>query len=106
MDSLSRISEVLPDVAAAERAREEGRQARGRSKGAARRGQKKGEPGPETAADDKRESHSENDGSPLPRTEPDEETPDDQEVSGACYGRDKTIAATLPSKGRLIDVAI
>lgn len=106
MDSLSRISEVLPDVAAAERAREEGRQARGRSKGAARRGPKKGEPGPETAADDKRESRSENDGGPLLRTEPDEETPAGQEVSGACYGRDKTIAATLPSKGRLIDIAI
>ena len=106
MDSLSRVSEPLPDVAAAERAREERRQAQGRSKGTARRGPKKGEPGPATASDDRRESHAENDGGPLPRTDPDEETPADQEVSGACYGRDKTIASTLPSKGRLIDIAI
>lgn len=100
MDSLSRISEVLPDVAAAERAREERRQTRDRSKGAGRRGPKKNEPEPATASDDR------NDGVPLPQTDPDEETPADQGVSGACYGRDKTIASALPSKGRLIDIAI
>lgn len=97
MDSLSRISEVLPDVAAAERVREERRQTRDRSKGAARRGPKKDEPEPATASDDR------NDGIPLPQTDPDEETPTDQ---GVCYGRDKTIASALPSKGRLIDIAI
>ena len=106
MDSLSRISEVLPDVAAAERAREERRQARDRSKGTARREPKKDEPEPATASDDRRESHAENDDVPLPQTDPDEETPADQGVSGACYGRDKTIASALPPKGRLIDIAI
>ncbi|MGB4782897.1 hypothetical protein [Candidatus Methylomirabilis sp.] len=106
MDSLSRISEVLPDVAAAERAREERRQTRDRSKGTARREPKKDEPEPATASDDRRESHAENDGGPLPLTDPDEETPADHGVSGVCYGRDKIIASALPSKGRLIDIAI
>lgn len=106
MDSLSRVSEPLPDVAVAEQTREGRWQARGRPKGAARRRPKKSEPEPATASGDRRESHAEKDGGSPPQTDPDEETPADQEVSGACYGRDKAIAPTLASKGRLIDIAV
>lgn len=106
MDSLLRVSEPLPDVAAAERAGEGRWQARGRPKGAARRRAKKGEPGPTTASGDRRESHAEKDGGPLAQTSPGEETPADQELSAVCYGPDRTIAPKQPSKGRLIDIAI
>ncbi|MDD5558338.1 hypothetical protein [Candidatus Methylomirabilis sp.] len=106
MDGLSKVSEPLPDVAVAEQAREGRWQASSRPKGAARRRPKKGEPGWGTASDDRRDSHAEEDGGSPPQTDPDKETPADQEVSGACYGRDKAIAPTLPSKGRLIDIAV
>lgn len=106
MDDLPRVSEPALDVAAAERAGDARWQTRGRPKGAVRRKPKKGEPVPTTTSGDGSGSHTHEEGDQLPRTDPDEETPVDQEVSGACYGRDKTIASTLPSKGRLIDIAI
>lgn len=106
MDSLSRVNEPVPDIAAAERVEDARRQAQGRPKGAARRRPKKGEPRPTTASGDRSESHAEQDGSPLSQTSPGEEAPADQEMSGTCYGQDRTIAPTVPSKGRLIDIAI
>jgi hypothetical protein len=106
MDSLSKVSEPLPDVAVAVQTREGRWQARGRPKEAARRRPKKGKPEPATASGDRRESHAEEDGGLLSQSDSDKKTPADQEVPGACYGRDKAIAPTLPSKGRLIDIAV
>lgn len=96
MDSLSRVGEPLPDIAAAERVNDARRQAGERPKGASRRRSKKGGPEPETTAGDGRESRAEEESGGASV---------DQERSEACYGRDKTVAPIRP-KGRLIDIAI
>ena len=106
MDSLSGIRDPLPDVAAAERAGDARRQVGGRPKGTARRRPKKGQPEPATASGDGSDSHVNEEGEQPPQTSPDRKNPTDDEISAVCYGKDKTIAPTMPSKGRLIDIAI
>lgn len=105
MDSLSRVSDSLPDIGAAERAQDARWQVRNRSKGTPQHRPKKGKPGPATASGDGRESHGEEASGRPPQTGPGEEAPNQQERSEACYGRDRTIAPIL-RKGRLIDIAI
>lgn len=105
MDGLSRVSEPLPDVSAAERAKDPPWQVRDRSKGASRRRPKKGEREPATASGDSRGSYAEEEGNRPLQTSPGEETPIGQERSDVCYGRDKTVTS-IPPKGRLVDIAI
>lgn len=106
MDGLSGIREPLPDVPAAERAGDARWQTRGRSKGATRRRTKEGKSGPNTASDTESDTPGKEDDDLPSRKTQGEETPTDQELSAECYGADRTIAPTPPSKGRLIDIAI
>lgn len=105
MDSLSRVSEPLPDIEAVERAQDVRRRGRGGPKGTPQRRPKKDGPGPTTASGDGRESGTEEEGARLLQTGLGEEVPVDQECPDACYSRDRTIAP-IPPKGRLIDIAI
>jgi hypothetical protein len=106
MDGLSGIREPLPDVPVAERAGNARWPTRGRSKGTARRRTKDGKIGPITASDAESDAPEKEEVDLPSRKTQGEETPTDQELSAECYGADRTIAPTPPSKGRLIDIAI
>lgn len=105
MDGLSRVSETLPDVGAAERIQDVRRQTKGELRGAPQRGSKKRKSKPATASRDGRGSLADKEGGRLLQNGSGEETSVGRERSEECYGRDRTIAP-IPPKGRLIDIAI
>lgn len=106
MDSPLRVSEPLPDLAAAERAGEGRWRDRGRPRGDTRPRAKKRGSASATASDGRVESYPGEDDAYPPQTGPGDGTSGDRELSAACYGPDKAIALQQPSKGRLIDIAV
>lgn len=104
MDDLSRVQEHTSDVSAAQESRSVVWQAGGRPRNTARRKPRKADLS--RTVPSRQPDVSEASAPPVGEADVPEASSDGQERTVPCYGPDKSLTPTVPSKGTHIDIAI
>lgn len=104
MDDLSRVREHTSDVSAAQESQSVLWQAGGRPRNTARRRPRKAGPG--RTMPPRQPDVGEAPAPPVGGADVPEASVDGQDPTAPCYGPDKSLTPTAPSKGTHIDIAI